>query len=118
MVRRKSMLEFDGLLGFGARANGDISSQNRSFSKRNEPAILSNRWLELMPISELRSGQPGPARVNSIERFPQHVGGVFGRIQSGASGLGFGSDSFSKLVAPHARMVDIGRGMQREVATG
>jgi hypothetical protein len=45
MVRRQRVLELNRLFGLAPRADGDISGDNRSFTKRNEPMILSNPWL-------------------------------------------------------------------------
>src|SRR5271167_1344908 len=57
MVGRERVLEFDRLLGLSAYSNWDLFSHSFTPPKRNEPAILSNHWLELLP-SDLRTKQP------------------------------------------------------------
>jgi len=51
-------------------------------------------------------------RVDSIERLPQHMRRVLGRVQSRARGLGISFDPLFELLPPHFRMVDIRRGVQ------
>ena len=115
MVRRKRVLKLDRLLGFTARADRNISGHRLPLQKRNEPTILPNRWLvealprTLNPVNLRRHRRP--ARVDSIQRFPQEACSVLGRIQSRFRGFGMGSDPLFELIAPHLRVMHIGGGV-------
>ena len=104
MVRGESVLELDGFVCLAASADGNFFRQE-SISKINEandsiePLARAKTCQFLRKLVRPRQSRSRvPARFDSVQRLPQHAGGVLGGSSAGSAASGWAAIRFFELL--------------------